>query len=45
MRNTAVLEGKARALEELGESEEAERVQEQAAELREEAERELVEDR
>ncbi|WP_251342292.1 tetratricopeptide repeat protein [Haloplanus halophilus] len=45
MRNASVLEEKAQALEEIGEREEAERVQEQAAELREEAERELIEDR
>jgi len=45
MRTAGVLEEKAMALEELGESEEAERVQQQAAELREEAEQELVEDR
>jgi tetratricopeptide (TPR) repeat protein len=45
MRNASVLEEKARALEEVGEREEAERVHEQAAELREEAERELVEER
>jgi tetratricopeptide (TPR) repeat protein len=45
MRTPAVLEEKARALEELGESEEAERVQEQAAELREQAEQELLEER
>jgi len=45
MRTAGVLEGKAIALEEAGQTEEAERVQEQAEELREEAERELVEDR
>jgi tetratricopeptide (TPR) repeat protein len=45
MRTAGVLEEKAIALEELGESEAAERVQRQAEELREEAERELVEDR
>ncbi|MFC6827013.1 tetratricopeptide repeat protein [Halopelagius fulvigenes] len=45
MRNADVLEEKARALEELGESEEAERVQEQANELRRQQEQQLVEDR
>ena len=45
MRTAPVLEEKARALEELGEEEKAERAQEQAADLREEVERELVEDR
>jgi tetratricopeptide (TPR) repeat protein len=45
MRNADLLEEKALALEELGEDEEAERVQEQADELREEAERQLVEER
>ena len=44
MRNADVLEEKARALEEQGEHEEAETVHEQAQELREEAERELVEE-
>jgi tetratricopeptide (TPR) repeat protein len=45
MRNADLLEEKALALEELGEEEEAERVQERADELREEAERQLVEER
>jgi tetratricopeptide (TPR) repeat protein len=45
MRNAEVLEEKALALEELGRDEEAERVQERADDLREEAERELIEDR
>jgi len=44
MRTAGVLEEKARALEELGELDEAERVQEQADELREQAEQELVEE-
>ncbi len=44
MRTAEVLEEKARALEELGEDEEAEAVQERAAELRAEAERELVQE-
>ncbi|MFB6256498.1 MAG: tetratricopeptide repeat protein, partial [Haloplanus sp.] len=44
MRTAGVLEEKAIALEESGQTEEAERVQQQAEELREEAERELVED-
>jgi tetratricopeptide (TPR) repeat protein len=44
MRNADILEEKAMVLEDLGELEEAERVQEQADELREEAERELVEE-
>ncbi|WP_423750890.1 tetratricopeptide repeat protein [Salinirarus marinus] len=44
MRNAAVLEEKAMALEELGQDEEAERVQEQADELREEAEAQMVEE-
>jgi len=44
MRTAGVLEEKAIALEEAGQTEEAERVQEQAEELREEAERELIED-
>ncbi|MFB6096941.1 MAG: tetratricopeptide repeat protein [Haloferacaceae archaeon] len=43
MRNADLLEEKARALEELGEHEEAEEVQERADELREQAEQELVE--
>ena len=45
MRTAGVLEEKARALEELGEDEEAEAVQARADELREEAERELVDER
>lgn len=45
MRSADVLEEKARALEELGESEEAERVQEQANELRRQQEQQLIEDR
>jgi tetratricopeptide (TPR) repeat protein len=45
MRTAPVLEEKALALEDLGRDEEAEEVQERADELREEAERELVEDR
>ena len=44
MRTAPVLEEKARALEELGEYDEAEDVAERAQELREEAERELVDD-
>ncbi|SEA23122.1 Tetratricopeptide repeat-containing protein [Haloplanus vescus] len=44
MQNAAVLEEKARALEEAGQTEEAERVQERAEELREEVERELIEE-
>ena len=44
MRTADVLEEKARALEELGELDEAERVQERANELREQAEQELVEE-
>jgi tetratricopeptide (TPR) repeat protein len=43
MRTAEVLEEKARCLDELGEREEAERVHAQAAELREEAEQELLE--
>ena len=42
MRDAGVLEEKARALEELGEDEEAERVQERADELREEAEQRML---
>jgi tetratricopeptide (TPR) repeat protein len=42
LRNTGTLEEKARALEELGEYDEAEEVAEEAQELREEAEQELV---
>lgn len=45
MRSAEVLEEKALALEELGEDEEAERVQERADELREKREERLVEDR
>jgi tetratricopeptide (TPR) repeat protein len=45
MRSAEVLEEKALALEELGESQEAERVQERADELREKREERLVEDR
>lgn len=45
MRSAEVLEEKALALEELGEEEEAERVQERADELREKREERLVEDR
>jgi hypothetical protein len=45
MRTTGVLEEKARALEELGEEEEAEEVQARADELREETEQELIDDR
>ena len=45
MRNAEVLEEKAIALEELGEYEEAETVQEQAEELRADAEERLMEDR
>jgi tetratricopeptide (TPR) repeat protein len=44
-RNAEVLEEKARALEEMGEDEQAEEVAEEARELREEAEEELVRDR
>jgi hypothetical protein len=44
MRNAGLLEEKARALEELGEHEEAEEVQAQADELREDAEQRLVEE-
>ncbi|WP_435077523.1 tetratricopeptide repeat protein [Halococcus sp. AFM35] len=44
-RNAEVLEEKARALEEVGEDEQAEEVAEEARELREEAEEELVRDR
>lgn len=44
MRNAGLLEEKARALEELGEYEEAEEVQEQADELREDAEERLMEE-
>lgn len=44
MRNADVLEEKARALEELGELDEAEEVQARADELREQAEQELVEE-
>ena len=44
MRNADVLEEKARALEELGQTEEAEEVQAQADEIREEAEERLVEE-
>ncbi len=44
MRNADVLEEKAMVLEQLGEDEEAERVQEQAEELRQRAEQELVEE-
>lgn len=44
MRNANVLEEKARALEELGREDEAEEVVEQAKELREQAEKELVEE-
>ena len=43
-RNADVLDEKARALEEMGEQEEAETVAERAEELREEAEREMVEE-
>jgi tetratricopeptide (TPR) repeat protein len=43
MRNARILDEKAQALERLGEHEEAEEVQQQADELREEAEREFVE--
>ncbi len=45
MNNAEVLEEKARALEEVGDHEEAEEVQSRAEELREAAERELVEER
>ncbi|WP_224448173.1 tetratricopeptide repeat protein [Haloprofundus salilacus] len=44
MRNADLLEEKARALEELGELEEAEEVQAEADELREQAEQEMVEE-
>ncbi|EJN59821.1 tetratricopeptide repeat protein [Halogranum rubrum] len=44
MRNVNILEEKARALEELGREEEAEEVVQQAEEMREEAEREMVEE-
>lgn len=44
MRNVNILEEKARALEELGREEEAEELVEQAAEMREDAEREMVEE-
>jgi tetratricopeptide (TPR) repeat protein len=44
MRNADVLEEKARALEELGDLDEAEKVQERADELREQAEQELIEE-
>jgi uncharacterized protein HemY len=42
--NADVLEEKARALEELGDDEEAEAVAERAEEMREQAEREMVEE-
>ncbi|QIB72879.1 tetratricopeptide repeat protein [Halogeometricum borinquense] len=45
MRNADVLEEKARALEELGREDEAEQVQQQADELRQQQEQELIEDR
>ncbi|MFW5917928.1 MAG: tetratricopeptide repeat protein [Haloferacaceae archaeon] len=45
MRNAEVLEEKARALEELGEHEQAEEVQARVDELREQAEREMIEER
>ncbi|SFL28843.1 Tetratricopeptide repeat-containing protein [Halogranum rubrum] len=44
MRNVNILEEKARALEELGREEEAEEIVQQAEEMREEAEREMVEE-
>jgi tetratricopeptide (TPR) repeat protein len=45
MRNAEVLDEKARALEEMGEHEEAEDVQARADELREQAEQELIDER
>jgi len=45
LRNSEVLDEKARALEELGQYDEAEEIAEEAEELREEAEQELIEQR